>query len=206
MVKGPARGLSSSVEAEYWEGFRQGDERAFSMLYKTYYPDLYRYGLKITRDEQATEDYIQDFFYKLWKSRRGLSAVNSVKAYLFKSFRRVVLDHQKGRKRREQIDAAAADADIMFSSEDILIGEQTSLERVRNLQKALNALTNRQREIIYLRFYDNLSYDQIEEVLSINNQTIRNSVSESIKALRKNLIIIFSLSLLLAVLWQILVI
>ena len=78
--------------------------------------------------------------------------------------------------------------DPVLSGEDIIIGKEISTERSNHLKKAIQQLTNRQKEIIYLRFYSGLSYEEISEVTALKYQSIRNLFSNALKELRKVLL------------------
>jgi RNA polymerase sigma-70 factor (ECF subfamily) len=51
--------------------------------------------------------------------------------------------------------------------------------------QAIDQLSNRQKEIIYLKFYQNLSYEEVSEIMNINYQVARNLLHQAIKAMRK---------------------
>jgi len=78
-----------------WEAFKQGDELAFIRIYKNYSKLLYDYGCKYSSDKEMVRDCLQDFFLYLRKNRLGFGATNSIKLYLFKAFRRRVVDYHK---------------------------------------------------------------------------------------------------------------
>jgi RNA polymerase sigma factor (sigma-70 family) len=180
-----------------WQNFKQGDKKALSQIYYEHYSDLYTYGSKITKNTILVEDCIQDLFLVLWKSRERLGEVQSIKAYLFKSFRSKLFRVLK----KHKTDALLPDfrtlmnMDFELSAEEMMIDQQSVDEQTRNLQIALNKLTNRQKEIMYLRFYKDLSYDEIAQIIPISYQSIRNSVHESVKMLRKYLLLLLLISL-----------
>ena len=72
----------------------------------------------------------------------------------------------------------------------MLISKEIDEDIKNRLRNALGLLTKRQKEIIYLRFYEGLSYDEIETIVQVNYQTIRNCVYEAIKVLKKDLLTI----------------
>jgi RNA polymerase sigma factor (sigma-70 family) len=73
---------------------------------------------------------------------------------------------------------------VVFSHEDFLIGEQNTLEWKNKLVQALNSLSPRQREAIYLRFFDNLTYEQIAQVMSLTVPTLYDLLSKAVKKLK----------------------
>jgi RNA polymerase sigma factor (sigma-70 family) len=177
-------------ESETWKKFKNGDKQALSDLYHTYYPSLFQYGRKLCGDEVLTEDCIQDLFFVLWKNRNSLDDVRSVKAYMYKSFRgklfRMIKKSRSGGLRL--LHPETYEGEPEQSWEDIFIHQQSTEEQQARLRKALEKLSSRQKEIMYLRFYKELSYEEIAEVVPLSYQSIRNCVHASLKTLRKLLL------------------
>lgn len=180
------RSLKSLTDLELWVEFKGGNKQAFKLIYYTYYQHLFSYGLKLSSHTDLTEDCIQDLFLKLWKNRRNLGDVGSIKAYLFKSFRRTLIDLIKSDKKTGDIVDLPAEYDVHLNVEDMLIKNEASEQQLLRLEKALNNLSKRQKEIIYLCFYKDMSYKEITEVIPIKYQTVRNCMHEAIKILRKH--------------------
>src|SRR3954468_16966226 len=78
-----------------WESFKSGDEIAFITIYKSYCNMLYNYGCQFTEDKEMVRDCLQDFFIYLRKNKAGFGETNSIKMYLFKAFKRRVVDYLK---------------------------------------------------------------------------------------------------------------
>ncbi len=170
---------------ELWQQLKQGDEHAVSEMMQYYYADLYQYSLKIAGDADLSKDCIQEVFMEIWTKREKLSDVNYIKPYLFKSLRRRIVYHKTQKKK--ELDNLEADFDVVFSQEDFLIHEQNTKERQEKLVKALNQLSKRQREAIYLKFYEGLSYEEIAEIMGITYQPLYNLIYKSLKLLREYL-------------------
>ena len=75
-----------------WKALKEGDLRAFSTLFETYYPQLYSYGLKISKDISLTEDSLQDFFLYIFDHRENLSDLDTIAPYLFTSYKRFLIN------------------------------------------------------------------------------------------------------------------
>jgi len=175
-------------DAELWVRFKSGDKSAFKAIYYKYYMTLYRYGLKTSLDADLAEDTLQDLFLKLWKNRSTVGEVASVKSYLYRAYIRTLLDALKKARRTY----SAADLNIEQTDKSIeenMIIDQSVNETNQNLYQALKHLTKRQKQIVVLHYFEGLSYKQIEEILPLKYQAIRNCVHEAIKVLRKNIVI-----------------
>lgn len=174
-------------DVHHWQAFRNGDQQALGLLFRQYYPDLYRYGNKICPDHEILEDCIQELFIELWQSKNDPPSI-SVKAYLLKAMKYKLL--KLLRKKQHTLLHADLPENMSFeiSYEDFIIDRQNSEERASGVITAFNQLTNRQKEIIYLKFYQNLRYEEISEIMNINYQVARNLLHQAVKAMKKILL------------------
>lgn len=177
---------NNAQDIALWESFKGGDKESFRVLFRKYYSSLYLYGYKITLDKELLEDCIQDLFAELWTSP-SKTQVKSVKAYLLKSLQYKVI---KGLQKRSKIHLTDADPDhpgFQLSHDNLMIIKEDQEASGNKIKAAMSELSRRQQEIVYLRFFQNLSYEEISEVMDINYQVARNLLYQSIKALRKTL-------------------
>lgn len=167
-----------------WERYRTGDERAFTELFQRYYRKLVHYGLKFTPDQQQTEDSIQELMIRLWTKRHAINETESVKYYLLKSFRHILFRKLKQtRIYSEQTD----DTDNLLediSIEECIIREESHLSLQNKVKSLLDQLTPRQQEILYLRFYQNLTPPEIAVLLEINAQSVSNIIQRAFLRIR----------------------
>ncbi|GAB3855145.1 sigma-70 family RNA polymerase sigma factor [Hymenobacter terrigena] len=177
-----------SSDATLWNRFLAGEEQAFEAMFQGHYRELYGYGLRLTSDEDLTKDCIQNLFQRLWQRRQHLSTVEEIKPYLFKSMRHEVAAEIKAQQRRSLLESTyPVEFEIQYSPEDFLIAQQLTAEQHTQLLAALGRLSNRQREAIYLKFFDGFDYERISEIMGLNQQSIRNLVYQGIKLLRQSL-------------------
>jgi RNA polymerase sigma factor (sigma-70 family) len=177
-----------------WQAFKNGDRTAFEQLYKKYFKDLGRYGLRLNPNKDLVEDAIQDVFIDLWKRKEYLSDVENVKFYLYRAIR-----NQFNRTIQKDIFEGSEDINNFLDYLGTLSSEQESIEnesnqiRTLSIQNAMNNLSNRQAEAIHLRFYQGLSLDEIALLMKIQKQVVKNLLSKSYTILKislKNLITI----------------
>ncbi len=176
--------------SELWADLRKGSGTAFTSLYNRYFPELCRYGTRISGDKELIEDSIQDLFVEIWKTRRSLPVVHSVKYYLFVWLKRKIVKKLIEQRKVPVVSNVLEEYtfEIVFSPESTLIAEQFSEEQQRSLLHALNQLTRRQKEAITLRFYDGFSYEEIATLLSMNTKSVRNIIYRAMLILRKNMV------------------
>ena len=175
---------------EIWTAFRFGGEEAFSRFFFAFYSSLYNYGLKLVRDEELVKDVIQDFFLYLFENRTSLAEkVDFPISYLLASFRRRLLKERNRLKLRyerlEKNDVASAEL-FVIGKEDLMIKEESNTWNKAIALQLLNELPPRQREIIYLKYYHDLSIQEIADVFSISYQVVANHLYRSLKKLRNN--------------------
>lgn len=166
---------------ELWQELKRGQKNALEQLFLLYYADLFRYAVKFSGDEALAEDHIQDLFLNIWKRRDYLGEVTSVKTYLWTALRRSLIHHQreKGQKAKALNKRDMYEVGMQFSEEEIVIREEENKAKREALKNALNKLSPRQREIIYLRYYNGMTYEEINSITSLNYQTLRNHVYNS---------------------------
>jgi RNA polymerase sigma factor (sigma-70 family) len=150
---------------------------------QAYARPLFRYGIRLVKDSDLVKDCIQDIFFELWNRREKISQAVSIKSYLFKALR-LRLFREQAKWNQSVMLTDDYPFSVEFSLEDKLIEQQTSEEIRLKLEKALNSLPKRQKEILYLRFYENLDHDQIAQVMELNRQSVYNLLHEAVNRLR----------------------
>ncbi|MBT1710980.1 sigma-70 family RNA polymerase sigma factor [Fulvivirgaceae bacterium PWU5] len=182
----------SEGEQVVWNALRDGNRKALDYIFEKYVKLLYAYGGKITKDQGVVEDAIQDLFVELWQKHAVLSATDNIKFYLLKSLRRritrrIAVDQRKLGDHVLQEDYFR---EVEFSMESTLIQQQTSIAQQEQLTRGIAKLSDRQREAIYLKFYEKMSYEQLAEVLDISLTSTYKLIGKAVDALRKSVRII----------------
>jgi RNA polymerase sigma factor (sigma-70 family) len=176
-----------SADAKLWRDFQQGDKQAFEAIFLRYHQELFQYGSKMTRNHQLLDDSIQELFLELWQSRKTLAAVVSIKAYLFRAIKFKLVRAIK--KQLRETSLTEDDPELLeFSYEATLIAEQTAIALKQQLLNIIRQLTPRQQEIIYLRYYSHMSYEEIGVIMGISYQAAVNLISKSIKFMREHMV------------------
>jgi RNA polymerase sigma factor (sigma-70 family) len=171
-----------------WQDFKKGDRQAFDTLLQQYYPRLLNYGVRLVSDTLFVEDTLQDLFIDLWQKRVGLGDVQNINAYLVSSFRRRLFREKEKNNRLGIVSELSDNYDfhVQFDIETQLIGIEQESETNDTLKKHLDKLTKRQREAIYLRFYQGLDYVDIAQIMAINQHSAVNLVYDALRLLRQN--------------------
>jgi RNA polymerase sigma factor (sigma-70 family) len=174
-------------EAELWEAFKNGSETAYAHLFQQYAYLLYSYGNKISPDADLVEDCLQDLFIKLWVNKSKLGEAPSIKNYLLKAFRRLLQDAVQKTRLKQEASEKELDFKLTLTSESENAQQQLQLEKEKKLQLAIEKLSSRQKEVIYLRFYKKMANEEIAEVMDISVPSVYNLVSKALVVLEKHL-------------------
>jgi RNA polymerase sigma factor (sigma-70 family) len=179
--------LTNQNDQNLWQAFKLGDEAAFATLYQRYVRTLYAYGKKITGKEEVVKDAVQDLFIELWQRRERLADAESPKFYLFRSLRRRIFNeifllhaqHANWELMQEQL------LPTTDSAEFEIIQQEQSEDQTETINRWMRDLPARQFEVLSLRYYHNFSYAQIADLLSINEQSVRNLTQRALVKIRK---------------------
>jgi RNA polymerase sigma factor (sigma-70 family) len=170
-----------------WSNLKKGDEKAFSILFKKHYSQLVRYGNSFLPFPEKVQDCVQDVFTDIWIYRHKLNDAVVVKAYLLSCVRKRISRSQE----RDRVFRFSTSVDSIkflfdFSVEHHLIADEITAYKVKRLNQLINDLPSRQKEALYLRYNQELTVDQIANMLDINYQSANNLLHRALLCLRKD--------------------
>jgi RNA polymerase sigma-70 factor (family 1) len=160
---------------------RSGDKDAYTEIYERYFSLLYLHAYKRLRDEEDAKDIIQELFATLWHKRFELHQTN-LAGYLFAAVRNRVLDNYAHKQVSNKYISSFQDflATAPDSSEYLLRERQLS----ELIEKEIQALPPKMREIFELSRKTHLSHKEIAEHLQISEKTVSKQVTNALKMLR----------------------
>lgn len=170
-----------------WQKFISGDNDAYSWLYTVYVQKLFQYGLRFTSNTEIVKDSIQEVFIQLYKSREHLTVPENVSLYLFVSLKNNLIRTLYKEAAYDSFDPEIVrfSLDIPTVEEQYIDNEQYANQR-KEVKKILSLLTPRQKEIIYYRYIQELSMDEICVLMNLNYQSAENLIQRSLKKVRKS--------------------
>jgi RNA polymerase sigma-70 factor (ECF subfamily) len=180
------------IDTAYWNRLKKGDPDALGYLYDTYSDKLFIAALRMTRDRELAKDALQEVFIEIWNYRNTLGDVLHSQSYLTKVMRSILLKKLKKENLVSHYTVADSLVSPEESMEDVIIASDTDKEKKYRLRLALSNLTNRQKQVLEMRFHEGLSYEQIAEKLSMNYQSVNNLAFRTIHRLRSQLHIIIA--------------
>nr|WP_299417854.1 sigma-70 family RNA polymerase sigma factor [uncultured Emticicia sp.] len=180
---------STNNDSQLWQQLKNGSEIALGKLIKKYFNLLQNYGYKFFRNEDFVKDCVQEVFVEIWSRRQNISQPDSVRAYLLSSVRKKILRESVRQKINGENEIINIENDLKFaefSPELVIIEQENTQETIQKVAILLNSLPKRQREVIYLRFYQNLERDEIAQIMSVNCQSVSNLLQAAFKTIREN--------------------
>lgn len=175
-------------EQEIWKDLIGGSQEAFRQLYEQYADQLYSFGLKYTLDTELLKDCIHDLFVDLHAYRKNLSPAVNIRYYLLRSLKRKM---NAAFKRAARDTAYPGDEyggfSLVCSAEETMLMDEQQQETLHLIAGEMNRLPLRQKEALYLKFYQELDYDEVAALMKISVPTCRTLVYRAIKQLRQNL-------------------
>ncbi len=169
-----------------WDNFRNGSKEALESIYEDNYASLYHYGKKFSQDRDLIKDLIQELFIELIDSGSRLSKTDNIRFYLLKALRNKILKQLSGNSKFSDKLEESAKFNLIDSIEGQLIKEEVEAQIQNQIITAIKRLTIKQQEIIYLRFYKDLSYNEIANLFDVEIQTVRNLISRAINSLKED--------------------
>ncbi|MGV3600419.1 MAG: RNA polymerase sigma factor [Dyadobacter fermentans] len=184
-------------EQRLWRAMLTGDVTAYEQLINRTYDLLFHYGTKFNSDRELIKDCIQDIFLGIWEKRNVLNPDIPPKPYLLASLRRR-LHRLASRLRMDCMDyynESDMVFDLEFNAEYQLIESENDRLLASRMTEMLNELPKRQKEAVFLRFYNDMEREEIAMVMDIQPQSVSNLLQEAFKFIKSHWKAIVSLFL-----------
>ncbi len=153
-------------------------------LYRAERCKLFTYALSILRDEGLSEDVVQDVFQRLCDLTVD---AEDLRSFVYKSVRNRALDLLR-RENRKKGDPGAERSASIYAIDNPRQEESTlSEERARKLENALNSLEDLEREVIVLRIYGGLTFEEVSKILEVPGGTVASRYRRGLAKMRRKL-------------------
>lgn len=180
---------------EIWSSVCKGEAQGFDRLFNSYSDMLFAYGMKIASDENMVKEAIQDLFINIYNQRDKLTTPESIEVYLLRALKNTLFMKFNNNSRmskyhvNEEIDTLSDyyDFKLELDAESMMINNEKDFEKITLLRNAIEELPGRQKEAIYLKYYNNLSGEEIAEIMGISHQTVRSTLMYGLNKLREKL-------------------
>ncbi len=172
-----------------WTKAKNDDFIAFEKIYRCYNLLLRRYAKNYLQDNHLIDEAVQGLFVEIYEKRKNLTISKNLPAYLCVLLRRRIANEYERSKMYVKIDEKDSDMLLLSDSETIegsIVYNEHSSERYKMLKRTVeNKLSKRQREVLKLRFYDDLSNNEIAKRLGVDYGTVRNTISRALSNIRR---------------------
>lgn len=175
-----------NIDYIFWKRLKAGEKQAFHELYMQYADILFSFGMVYSKDPEFVKDCIHDLFFELYKYRKNLADNDHIRNYLFKSLRRKI-QSSKGRKLSLVYTNKIEEKETQKTAvtiEDEIEEQEENLERIK---QTIRKLSDKQQEVLNLRFQVNLPYPEIAKILDISVESVRTLVYRTVKTIREEL-------------------
>ncbi|MDO8951255.1 MAG: RNA polymerase sigma-70 factor, partial [Draconibacterium sp.] len=165
--------------------FINGDQTAFELLFRFYYPGLVTFVAHIISDRDEAEEIVQDFFVNLWTVRKNIQKPTSLKSYFFVSVKNRAFNYLKKEQIREKTFAQLkelVEKDFLYQP-DLFVESELQ----QQITKAMEKLPERTREVFMLSRFMVISNDVIATQLELSKRTVETQISNALKILREEL-------------------
>lgn len=161
-----------------------GNESAFRRFFDAYHNKVYGYIKTIVKTNEVAEEIMLDVFLKVWIKRAALPQVQNMDGFLFIICKRKALDFLKAAAKDKvlQQKIAVEIAAVQTIDANNVTAAWENKDWLANTLKELSP----QRKIIFtLSHIEGYSYDEIAQALSISRNTVKNTITQGLKSLRK---------------------
>lgn len=173
---------SKSSDTELVSFLKKGDQVAYTEIFERYKAILYKHAFRLLNDEEEANDVIQDLFLVLWQKRESIHLTTSLSSYLYGAVRNRIFDiitHQKVvAKYLYSIKNFVEHGD--YITDDYVRGR----ELAKIIEREINALPPKMREVFELSRQGDLSYKEIGQRLNISDKTVKQQVHNAVKILK----------------------
>ncbi len=174
-------------DAACWKQLKAGNPEALGYFYDTYIDRLFQSSLKMTDNRELAKDALQEVFIEVWHYRASIGDVQHTYGYLVKVLKSIILKKVKTKIVLSELldnDQRVGNDDNI---EETIISADLASEQKNKLNRAIGQLTSRQKQVVRLRFFEGLSYEQIAAKLSMNYQSVNNLAFRAMMSLRRQM-------------------
>ncbi|MCK5510542.1 RNA polymerase sigma factor [Candidatus Parcubacteria bacterium] len=166
---------------------KQKDKDAFVKAYDSYIDDIYRFIYFKVGSKEDAEDITSQVFLKSWDyiQNNNLLEYKTIKPFFYRVARNIIIDYYRSKSDKENISINNEENRIDIIDEKIDLNKEVDLKNdIKNLQEAMQELKNEYREVLLLRYINELSVKEIAVILEKNKGNVRVLIYRAIKALK----------------------
>ncbi|GAB4016804.1 sigma-70 family RNA polymerase sigma factor [Spirosoma sp. KCTC 42546] len=159
----------------------QGDQAAFAKVYQHYRTPALKFSISLLKDKEEAENMVHDVFIKIWEKRALINPELNFSSYLFTCLRNMIFDYLKQMEKSQLLRQRYMERMERNSQDD---PEELEV-RCMLLHTAINALSEKRKQILLLNVEGGKSYQEIAESLRISKNTVKNQLVKAKQLLRE---------------------
>lgn len=174
---------------EFVRQVRMGNTAAFIAVYEIFHPHLIKFAAQLVSSRDMAEDAVQSVFLNIWLKREHWTVVGGLRPYLYRSVRNYLLNEIRHNRVIEKSEGLSH-PDEPFGMGVAEGGDESSLDNARlvmRMSAAIRTLPERQRTVVLLRWYDDMTMDAIGDLLGISRQAVSKLLHKAVVRLRVQL-------------------
>lgn len=145
----------------------------FTLYYNRYKKKLFNYTLRMTGNRMATEDILQITFMRFFQNMGNIKHGVAIEFWLFKVVRNEIYTWLRSKKKLSENYLSDDISEINLEADETADAQLLEGERKEIVLKAINSLSSEQKEVILLKEFSGLSYDEISEVCGIDTHLVK---------------------------------
>ncbi len=173
-----------SEEQGWIEAARAGDTQAFRRLVERYGDRAYGLAFRMLGSASEAEEVAQDAFVRAWRALPRFRGDSSFSTWLHRIVVRRALDRSAVLKTRNAREIALEDAEAVEQGEPVSAEGSGSGDRSRRLDRILGSLSDVQRAVVMLYYYEDRSVDEVSRTLGIPGGTVKTHLHRARSLLR----------------------
>jgi RNA polymerase sigma factor (sigma-70 family) len=164
---------------------KDGDIDKMGLLYERYHRQLYSFLFHMTRNKELSEDIVQNVFYRMLKYRKGFTGSGEFKTWMYHVARNTLYDHYRKDKRIPSHNNLQ-DFEEIIPDEHLADRQLEKEQELKTLERAMNNLSDGNRELIVLCRFQELRYNEIAQILNTTEGAIKVRVHRALNQLKNN--------------------
>lgn len=162
------------------------DPEAFAKVYDLYVTPIYRFIYFKVSTRQDAEDLTSEVFLRVWQYvGETEDIIENLRALIYKIARNLVIDFYRRRSRAEYVVADDVLENIQDTHQQSLLNEIEAKVDIRNIEHIMRKLKDEYREVIVLRFIEDLSISEIADILDKSKGSVRVILHRALKVTRE---------------------
>lgn len=169
------------TETELVKELKDGFTSAYDELFNTYGNRVYKFAFSILKSREDSEEIVQDTFFKIWEKRRTIDHEQSFKSFLFTiAYNNIMTKFREKAKEKKYREYFITNASDHYDQEESILFDDIQ----NQVQKIIDRLPPRRKQIFILRKENNLTYKEIAGKLGISSKTVENNINLAIKYIK----------------------